>query len=1857
MLMKTKTTFLIVLGLIFILSACQQKAPKEVSSLSSENPFVFAYTSGVISAADPILIEFTNDMVGTDEVGSEVNDNLLSFTPAIKGVLSWDNPRMLAFIPDEILPSSTTYVAKLHITKVTKQAKGEHGIFDFEFQTKAQNLAVEIDNIRPVNTTDLSQQEIVGTVYTSDVSAPEGIEALLEAVQGNKALKATWDHLDNTTHQFVIQGVDRGNDPSKVLISWNGKNLGANEKGNKTVNIPALGDFKIMEAGAFQEPEQFARLQFSDPLLKRQDLRGLISLSGYEGALRFIIDNNEIKVYPAQRLSGSYTLEINPGIRNVNNARMNEGGTYDLLFEEVKPKVRLSGKGVILPSSDALVFPFEAIGLNAVDVEIFKVYNNNILQFLQSNTINGTYELNAVGRILMQKKISLSELNPNTNNQRWMRYALDLSSLIEDDPKAIYQIRLGFRPEYSTVACNDPSTLTRATPFKEEEDPENIRSIMDSWYGIYGYYPDYDWDNRDNPCYPEYYNSDQFLRRNVIASNLGVITKMGQDKNVTAIVSDLRTAQSVSGAKVSFYDYQQQLIGEATTDSKGFASATLSGTPFVCVAQQNQEIGYLRMSDGDALSISRFNVGGTRVQKGLKGFIYGERGVWRPGDSIYLNFVLDDLSNPLPDNYPLNLEVYDARGQLFLQRTVVQNVDQVYPMHFATGKESPTGNWRAIVKVGGASFTQTVKVETVKPNRIKIDVDFGADELSGRDDIAGNIQAAWLHGAPASSLKARVEAQLSPVKTTFEDYPSFVFDDPARRFTDRSRKVLFDGSLDASGSADFSARLLGSNNVPGKMRTSIRTRVFEKGGDFSTDAFSLSYSPFETYAGVEIPKNKYDEPRVEVGENGRIRFVMVDELGKPLANRTINVGFYRVNWRWWWDQGYDNVSNYNSTTHNNAQDRAELTTDANGVASWTVKPDRWGRYLIRVCDLDGGHCSGSYFYAGYPWYGNDDSGREVAAMLNFKADKEEYNVGEQVQLTIPGGKDGRALISLETGTEVLDQFWVDTEEGENQISFEAGVGMAPTVYAHISMVQPHGQADNDLPIRMYGVIPIRIEDPATVLSPEINMPETLRPEQTFTVEVSEENREEMAYTLAVVDEGLLGLTRFKTPDPHDAFYAREALGVKTWDVYDNVLGAYGAELDRLLSIGGDDVGGSDEMDNTANRFEPVVRHLGPFKLEKGRKNQHEITMPNYVGAVRVMVVASEKGAYGATEKTVPVKNPLMVLSTLPRILSPGDELKVPVNIFVTEDKVKRVNVQIKELSGLVNVEGNGRETINFSAPGDQLVEFPVKVRDGVGIAKFEITASGNGESASQTIEIQVRNPNPFQTEVIAGLVEPGKSWAQTFGTTGMDGTNEAILEISSLPPINLGRRLKYLLRYPYGCVEQTTSSAFPQLFVNKLIKLDEEQKEKIPDNIAAAIKRLQQFQTSNGGLAYWPGGNDPNQWGTNYATHFLLEAKSLGYQVPAGFLKNLLQFQKKAARMWSPKQEAYGVYSLRNQQLNQAYRLYTLAMAGEVDMGAMNRLRESDELSDVSRWRLAAAYALSGKENVAKDLIAQASTEVPDYRELSFTYGSNVRDQAMILETLVLLEDETRSAQMVQDLSEALSDQAWLSTQTTAYSLLAIGKFVGITSTREDFNFAFNYRNNRQDVTSEEPVFQLALDDLKEEGNEIGFQNKSNGKLFTRLIISGQPRPGLEKGSSNNLQIEVRYLNPDGTVLDPSRLPQGKDFVAEVKVTHPGTRAINYQELALSQAFPSGWEILNALMDGIQDNNQSSYTYQDVRDDQVNTFFWLQRAKTRTYRVQLNATYQGRFYLPAQSCEAMYDNTITAYAPGQWVEVVAPGNS
>ncbi len=1839
--------------------SCGKKTSRPVpASLSS---YVFAYTSGVIARTEPIRVRFAGPVVDTGAVGQAAK-GLITFSPAIEGRATWEDVYTLRFAPENMLPSGAEYIATVNLRKVYPDAPSEAASFDFTFRTREQFFQVKIDGLSPENYEELSRQVLEGQVLTTDAAKPELVERLLQASQPGADLRISWNHSsDLLAHDFSISGVRRGEKDSELTVSWDGRPLGLDSRDKQTIEVPAIDNFKVTRVDVVQEEDQHLLLHFSDPLLPGQDLSGLVTIDGYSGGLRFLIDGARLRLYPEQRLVGEQRIRVNPGIRNRAEKRLPSPAVWTVVLEEIAPQVRLVGNGVILPNSEGLLFPFEAVSLRAVEVEIFKIFNNNILQFLQNNDLDGSNQLHQVGRPILQRKVDLRDLSPGASTARWTRYALDLNQLVEQDPEAIYQVRIGFRQAYAAIQCGEEASDGNELTVLEEgqEAAEEINSIMDNWYGFEGYYEGYSWDQREDPCYPAYYHSDRFVSRNVIASNLGILAKGGKDQSFLVAVTDLRTADPVGDAAVEFYDFQQQLIGKGQTDGQGIALVQLERKPFVAVARQGAQKGYLRLQDGNALSLSRFDVSGAVTQRGLKGFLYADRGVWRPGDSVFLHFILEDRQNRLPAGYPVSFRLYDPRGQLQQQRTVAENVNNLYPLHFGTPPDAPTGNWLAEVKAGGASFNKTLKIETVKPNRIKIALDFGAEKLRAADEpFDVQLTANWLHGAPAADLEARVEVDLRAANTQFDRYGDFAFDDPARQL-DSEPKVLFEDRLDGSGQARFAANLLGDADAPGRLTAHFKTRVFERGGNFSVDNQSRTYDPYTSYAGIALPRNRHQEKRVPLNESGQLQFVALDPAGSPVANRRLKVGLYRVEWRWWWENGNDNLTRYNTGNHYDALERQELVTDDRGQASWTVTPDEWGRYLVRVCDTESGHCSGDFFYAGYPWYGEDDNQyRQAAAMLSLSSDKDQYAVGESVQLTIPTGKVGRALISIEDGTRVLETFWKEAREGENTFRFRTTEEMAPNVYAHVTLIQPHRQADNDLPIRLYGVVPIKVEDPDTRLSPEIKMADELRPKQAFTVQVREKAGRPMAYTLAVVDEGLLSLTRFATPDPWASFYAREALGVRTWDVYDQVLGAYGGQLERLLSIGGDDALAPDAAAERANRFQPVVRHLGPFWLEKGQRAEHRLQMPNYVGAVRVMLVAADQGAYGHAEKSVPVRNPLMVLATLPRVLGPGESLSLPVNVFAMDKKVRDVTVEVAESSGLIEMTET-RRSLRFSQTGDQLVSFGLQVKERTGVARFTVTASGGGETASQEIEIQVRNPNPIFTEVISQPIEPGQTWRTEFSPLGMLGTNEVLLEVSGIPPLNLGKRLDYLLRYPYGCLEQTLSSGFPQLYLAKLLELDEKQAQRVPRNIQATINRLNQFQTGAGGFSYWPGQGAPDHWASSYAGHFLLEARNLGYAAPGALLDDWIDFQQKTARMWSPDLEAYGYYSSRSQQLTQAYRLYTLALAGEPDLAAMNRLRETNNLGKAARWRLAAAYALAGKTDMGRQLIEGVDTRVDDYQELSYTFGSALRDRAMILETLVLLDRREQAGQLVRDLSQQLSAERWLSTQETAYTLLAIGKYVGGAEVQQAVSFAYQVGGGqRVEAGANRPVMQIQLPAESTEARSLTVHNPGNGILFARIVSRGRPVAGDQAARSNDLRMRVTYKDLNGNPIDPGRLEQGADFIAEVQVTHPGQRGIPYREMALNQVFPSGWEIVNTRMDNLQQFAESDPPkYRDFRDDRVYTFFDLPINETQVYRVQLTASYQGRFYLPPVSCEAMYDHTISASRPGQWVEVVRAGAS
>jgi uncharacterized protein YfaS (alpha-2-macroglobulin family) len=497
------------------------------------------------------------------------------------------------------------------------------------------------------------------------------------------------------------------------------------------------------------------------------------------------------------------------------------------------------------------------------------------------------------------------------------------------------------------------------------------------------------------------------------------------------------------------------------------------------------------------------------------------------------------------------------------------------------------------------------------------------------------------------------------------------------------------------------------------------------------------------------------------------------------------------------------------------------------------------------------------------------------------------------------------------------------------------------------------------------------------------------------------------------------------------------------------------------------------------------------------------------------------------------------------------------------------------------------------------------------------------------------------------ILEAGKTWTSVVAPVGVKGTNSSMLEISSLPPINLGQRLKYLYQYPYGCIEQTTSAVFPQLYLDKVKTLTEDEKSSIQRNVKAGIERLKTFINRDGGFSYWPGGDDSDSWSSSYAGHFLIEAEAKGFFVPNDMIRRWKKYQKSKVQGWRKNQE----YS--SSELIQAYRLYTLALSGDPELGAMNRLREQTPLPATAAWLLAATYVKAGQPEAARKLIDNLSTVVKPYQEMAYSYGSDTRDKAIILETLILLNEREKGFEIVKELSQSLSNSNyWMSTQSLAWSLKSVGTFAA-EAQKGELKFTYNYNGKEVTASTELTIAQVSLPVEGTKNGNLTVVSASKGVLFVRLISEGVPARGTEEDESKNLNLSVSYTDTKGNPIEVERLEQGSEFVATVTVFNPGIRGI-YKNLALNQIFPSGWEINNLRLTGDEGARLTGDvpTYQDIRDDRVYTYFDLSANQRKTFKFLLTASYAGSYYLPAVSCEAMYDNSVYARKKGKVVEVV-----
>lgn len=1762
--------------------------------------WIAAYTPECVDRSATIRIE------PTDSLRVHINtmctlDKVFSFEPSVDGVASFsDDGRYIDFKPNEgELEQGVTYECRVNLAELTTIGS----MRDFAFQFYVERRESKFDGVEVVVDPDNEQQAIVTGYILFNLPPSNVLENVSLLTCDDKAAVASISPTDDERcYEFKLSGIKRGSSDKKLKIKYSP--LAEFSKSKCEVEVPGLEDFRVISAERKDAVEPYINVEFSAPLATDQELDGLITIDDIAN-VRIESSGTNVKVFYPQNSLVTMTMRISELLRDSRGRRLSKDVEQTFAQEILPPAVEVPISGTILPDGNNLKLPFRAVNLAAVDVEVVKIYADNVITFLQENEINSSNRLRRFGRLIYRQTVRLDK-DKSLNLHQWQNFSIDLKNLFRQERGAIYNIRITFRKEYSLYGRDSADDFTPVSGVTQEDNAE--------WDKPEAYTPSseydweyYDWQDSDDPTLDSYYMSTRRMPEyNLIASNLGLVVKRADTDRVWTIVTDIMTTRPLAGIRVVAYNYQMQEIGSAITNAQGFADFKVSGKPFVVVASNSISATYLKVNGGHELSLSTFDVGGKVLTQGVKGFVYGERGVWRPGDDIYLTLIVEDKQRALPKNHPVTMELYTPEEQLYESITLTKNVNGIYTFHTKTRDDAPTGHWNAQFKVGGQTFHHQVRIETIKPNRLKIKID-APKTLYVDTEAEIGVESHWLTGPAASGLATSMEMALYNDPRPFEAYPKYVFSNPLYTFSNESVDYIYRAELDSLGRYTHQYTFTETYNAPGILQANLVARVFESGGDESLSSELVRFSPYKSYVGISLKDKAF-----ETDANIEFPIVTLDPDGKAV-NRELSYKIYRLTWGWWYEGSTMELCEYVQSSSAEVIKEGALTT-VNGKAKLPMRIEypAYGRYLIYVEDTESGHVTGGIVSVDWPeWRGNSKKEDPTAAtMLSFSLNKKNYNVGEHATVYLPKSPGGRVLLSVENGSSVIARYWVETSPNkETQYRIPVTQNMAPNFYVSAMLLQPHAQTINDLPIRLYGVQGATVTNKHTVLHPVIDVPSEIRPQQPFTVRVREQSGKPMSYTLAIVDEGLLDLTSYDTPKPWAAMNEREALGVKTWDVYGDVVAAYAGKFRSILSIGGGDPGEDYAASvGKKKRFNPVVKFLGPFTLNKG-VNTHNITLPMYVGSVRVMVVAAHDGSYGSADKSMTVRSPLMLLTSLPRKLNCGDKVKMPVNVFAMKEGVKDVKVSVS-IEGPLSCVGGNTQNVSFSGPSEKLVEFDLKC-DAMtaGKAKVVVTAVGGGQKATETIWIDVENPLPdvitSESKVMVGEGE------HTFTWKGFDN-GRVLLTLSTLPAIDFNGAFSFVDNYSHYCSEQLSARAMYMLYARKFLNIEDQSKAEVA--LDTILKLLVSRQLSSGGFVYWPGDSDAHDWVSSMVGEVLTEARRQGFVVSNQCYDKWKEYQLSVARK-------YRHTSNHAEDLQQAYRLFTLVLAGEQPTALMNKLRESKSISRQALLRLAACYSLTGRADVATKLIERVD-DTASVDGSYATFWSSLRDDAMALEAYAIIGDSERAFSMAEKVYKKFSATC-CSTQDVAFVSAAMSRYVTHAADVCEVTIAEGSAKERviRDLRGVKNI------ELNTKSATVTIRNKGSRNLYLSLMTARRPSVDETLAAENNgITLKVSYSTP------VENLKQGTEIVAHINVKKSSSSS---QYMALTFIGAAGWEIWNErLMGGGYDNGVN---YVDVRDDRISWYFDAQKDKSLDFKVRLRAAYAGEYMLPSVICEDMYD--------------------
>ncbi|NQT53722.1 alpha-2-macroglobulin family protein [bacterium] len=1227
---------------------------------------------------------------------------------------------------------------------------------------------------------------------------------------------------------------------------------------------------------------------------------------------------------------------------------------------------------------------------------------------------------------------------------------------------------------------------------------------------------------------------------------------------------------------------------------------------------------------------------------------------------MHLRAIVRGPGMKAPEPFPVQIRIERPDGRRFktftttLSRWGTAEVDVPLP------EWARLGRYRAEVHLPQGKErlgTEVFRVEEFMPDRMKVEATADERRYGPGDTLQVTVKARHLFGAPAAGRKVSVRCVLQSADFELDDAKNFRFADSGKEF-EPITEDLGHAMLDGDGKATFAFHVPTKLAPPSGLFARFVATVHEVGGRAVSTSLVRDVDAYPHYIGIARERDGAVEPRKS--ERFLVKAVRPDGSPAPVA-QPLEATLYRVVWNTILRRDRNGRYRYLSEREERPAGEATVAVQ-NGAGTVAFTPPAAGLYRLRVAEQATGvsadltfHCSGTGYV---PW------AREKPERLELVPDKKSYAPGETARVLIKAPFAGQALVTIE-GDRVHLARTVTLEKNTGEFTFTMQAAYGPNVYCTAAVVRRVRPGAKWAPHRAFGSVPIVLDSAPQRLTVEVGSPKETRPGGPLRVAVKVRdaagNGTPAEITLAAVDEGICQLIRFETPDPWSFFYGKRGLDVRSADVYALLM----PEVAKRKVGGQAAPGGGGPGEDERRRLNPIraerVKTIALWQgaVETGPDGTAEVVLdvPHFNGQLRLMAVATGTSHFGSAEQPVVVKQPLLIRTTFPRFLSPGDDFSVPVAVFNNTKQSGDVKLTITGSDG-VEFSPNGKQSVRVAAGKEGTVVFNVHASAVPGVMKLQVSAVLGDETATEDVEIAVRPPATLRFASGSGAVPAGQTAHFDVPGGWVEGTAKYSLTFTSLPGIKLGNSLRYVLHYPYGCVEQTTSSAMPLLYLGDVAALAEPDVfggDSIEPYVQAGIDRVLSMQVHTGGFGYWPGDYTTYPWGSAYATHFLVEARKAGYAVYKDNLDAALAYLDTYLKEEEDDKHTLPV---------KAYACMVLALGGRPNRSWAQRLFEDrSALPPYSRCHLAAALALTKQPGLAKTLIG--SVPVPDGTGPADTGGllhSSTRETAILLSVFAdVAPDHPNIPELLRRLEKAMDNGRWRSTQENAFALMALGKYLRHKN-EKDVDFLAEASVDGKHLTrfTQNDRVRLAPENLG--GRTVNVKVTGKGTLYYYWTAEGVPTSGKMPEFDNGLTIRRTLRSRDGRELNAAAIPHGEVVVIDLAVRANHT----VENVAISDLLPAGFEIENPRLataetvrtdgDGKDKKpmrkNLLSPDRVEMRDDRLLLFTTVGSSKTYHYRYVVRAVTQGTFALPPVSASCMYDPGIASAHGAGHIQVV-----